>query len=296
MLFLTVKMFSLKNLKKNKYIILGALVLIAFGSSFLKIKDDGLIFIRSVKIPSVKNVSIDRYNFIYFADDRGNIYKYDQDANPLLTFSPKKNSDVTLLEAWRNVNILVFYRNYQEFIFLNRFLTETPNFILDEEGQNQDKSIGFARLATLTGDNNLWIVDDDDFSLKKLDLTYNKLLIHTPLELVLDKKTYDFNFIREYQNLLFINDKNSGILIFDNLGNYKSKMEFKGLNYFSFQNNNLYFIDGGYIRFYNIYTGEGTKIKLPEGRQFIYALLGDKKAYLFTATSIEVYDCPACVQ
>jgi hypothetical protein len=272
------------------------LALLAISFSSLEIKEDGLIFIKSVKVPLVKNVSIDRYNFIYFADDRGNIYKYDQDANPLLTFSPKKNSDVTLLEAWRNVNILVFYRNYQEFIFLNRFLTETPNFILDEEGQNQDRSVGFARLATFTGDNNLWIVDDDDFSLKKLDLTYNKLLIHTPLELVLDKRTYDFNFIREYQNLLFINDKNSGILIFDNLGNYKNKLEFKGLNYFSFQNNNLYFIDGGYIRFYNIYTGEESKIKIPEGKQFIYALLGDRKAYLFTDTSIEVYACPACAQ
>jgi hypothetical protein len=284
-------------LKKNKYIIvLCALALTTITFSSLRIKDDSLVFIKSVPVPAVKNVSIDRYNFIYFADDRGNIYKYDQDASPLLTFSPRKNSEVTLLEAWRNVNILVFYRNYQEFIFLNRFLTETPNFILNEEQQDQDKSVGFARLATFTGDNNLWIVDDDDFSLKKLDLTYNKLLIHTPLELVLDRKTYDFNFIREYQNLLFLNDKNSGILIFDNLGNYKSKLEFKGLNYFSFQDNNLYFIEDGHMRLYDIYTGEESKIKLPEGKQFLFALLGDKKAYLFTEKSIEVYECPICIQ
>jgi hypothetical protein len=284
-------------LKKHKYIIvISALAFLASAFSSLRIKDDGLIFIKSVQTPPVRNVSIDRYNFFYFADDRGNIYKYDQDATLLLTFSPRKNSEVTLLEAWRNVNILVFYRNYQEFIFLNRFLTETPNFILDEEEQDQDKSVGFARLATFTGDNNLWIIDDDDFSLKKLDLTYNKLIIHTPLELVLPKKNYDFNFIREYQNLLFINDKNSGILIFDNLGNYKNKLEFKGLNYFSFQNNNLYFIEDGHIRLYDIYTGDESKIKLPEGKQFLYALLGDKKAYLFTDRSIEVFKCPICTQ
>jgi hypothetical protein len=281
-------------LKKSKYI-LSILALFAFVSYSLKIRDDGLIFIKSVSVPSVKNVSIDRYNFIYFADDRGNVYKYDQDAKPLLTFSPRKNSEVTLLEAWRNVNILVFYRNFQEFIFLNRFLTESPNFILDEEGQDQDKSVGFARLATFTGDNNLWIIDDDDFSLKKLDLIYNKVSIHTPLELILDKSTYDFNFMREYQNLLFINDKNSGVLIFDNLGNYKNKLELKGLNYFSFQNNDLYFIQDGYIHLYNIYTGEERKIKLPEGSSFQYVLLGDKKAYLFTEKSIQVYSCPACI-
>ncbi|MFL5731022.1 MAG: hypothetical protein ACJ75J_16160 [Cytophagaceae bacterium] len=285
-------------MKKFNHIVAGILLsLLAFTASSLRIKDeDGLRLIKSVSTLPVQKVSIDRYNFIYYADDRGNVYKYDQEGNLLLTFSPRKNSDVTLLEAWRNVNILVFYRNYQEFIFLNRFLTETPNFILDEEGQDQDKSVGFARLATFTGDNNLWIIDDDDFSLKKLDLTYNKLIIHTPLELVLDKKTYDFNFMREYQNLLFVNDKNSGILVFDNLGNYKSKLEFKGLNYFSFQGNSLYFIEDGHIRLYDIYTGEESKIKLPEGKQFQYALLGDKRAYLFTDKSMEVYQCPACKQ
>jgi hypothetical protein len=284
------------NRSLHIFLVTAACLGFLLPSLSFKIKgEDDLTFIKTIPTPVIQKISSDRYGFIYFADERGNIYKYDQEGNLLLTFSPKKNSEVTLLEAWRNVNILVFYRNYQEFIFLNRFLTETPNFSLNEESQDHDKSIGFARLATFTADNNLWIIDDDDFSLKKYDLTYNKLDINTPLDLILDRNTYDFNFIREYQNLLFINDKNSGILMFDNLANYKNKLPFKGLNYFSFLNNDIYFLERGYIKLFDIYTGKENKVLLPEGKQYNMVILGDKKAYLFTNKSIDIYNCPFCI-
>lgn len=231
----------------------------------------------------VSVVSIDRYGLFYLADEEGNIFKYDSTGALLITYSPPKKADVTLLEAWRNVNIFVFYRSFQEYVLLDRFLSPSPNTRIEAA------SIGFARLATFSYDNNIWVIDETDFSLKKYNLSYSKTDLNTPLDLLLDPSLYDMNFIREYQNLVFINDKNSGILIFDNMGNYKTKIPIKGLPTIGFYNDEIYFQEGGKIRFINIYTYAERTEDLPVNKSFQFILYSKSRLYLFRNNEVEVY-------
>jgi hypothetical protein len=240
--------------------------------------------IKTIPLSSpVITVSLDRYGLFYIADEDGNIYKYDTLGVLQLTYSAPRKADVTLLEAWRNVNIFVFYRNLQEFILLDRFLSPSPNTRIESS------AIGFARLATFAYDNNIWIIDETDFSLKKYDLAHNQTELNTPLDLLLDPSLYDMNFIREYQNLVFVNDKNSGILIFDNMGNYKTKIPVKGLSGIGFYNDEIYFQEGNKIRFINIYTYIERTEDMPENGSFQFILYAPSSLYLFKNTSVEVY-------
>jgi hypothetical protein len=240
--------------------------------------------IKTVPLSSpVETVSIDRYGMFYIADEEGNIFKYDSLGVLQVTFSTPKKADITLLEAWRNVNIFVFYRSFQEYVLLDRFLAPAPNMPLD------GNAIGFARLATFSYDNNMWIVDEQDFSLKKYNMTFNKVDLYTPLDLLLDPTLYDMNYMREYQNLLFINDKNSGILIFDNLGLYKTKIPIKGLPSIGFYNDEIYFQEGDNIRFINIYTYTERTEPLPSTGNFAFVLYTKSRLYLFRNNSVEVY-------
>jgi hypothetical protein len=229
-------------------------------------------------------VSIDRYGLFYFADEDGNIFKYDSLGVLQITYSPPRKADITLLEAWRNVNIFVFTRNFQEFTILDRFLSPSPNTKIESQ------EVGFARLATYSYDNNIWLIDEQDFSLKKYNIARSKVELNTPLDLLLDPSLYDMNYMREYQNLVFINDKNSGILIFDNMGNYKTKIPVKGLPYVGFYNDEIYFQEGGKIRFINIYTYAERTENLPESGNFQFVLYSRSCMYLFKTSSVEVYN------
>jgi len=272
---------SLKNSGINLFI--SSVFLFLFIAP-IHAQEKHFTFLKTVKTKgAIKKVSIDPYLNFYTADANGNVSKYDADGNYLSTFSPQKKSNVTLLEAWRNVNIFVFYRNFQQFLFLNRFLTSSPITDLNEE------LVGFARIAAPSSDNNLWLVDETDFSLKKYNLTYHKLDIRNPLELILNPQNYDLTFLREYQNLLFINDKNSGILVFDNMGNLKERIPVQGLDYFSFIQNNLYYIKDNQLTIIDLYTKEAKEIKLPGDKQYTSVLLGDQKAFLFDQESIDIY-------
>lgn len=240
--------------------------------------------IKTVALSSpVMEVSIDRYGLFYIADDDGNIYKYDTLGVLQLTYSPSRKADVTLIEAWRNVNIFVFYRSLQEFVLLDRFLSQSPNEPISATG------IGYARLATFSYDNNIWLIDETDFSLKKYNVSYSKVDLNTPLDLLLDPSLYDLNFMREYQNLVFVNDKNSGILIFDNMGNYKTKIPVKGLSDIGLYNDEVYFQEGDKVKFINIYTYVERTELLPEKGIFQFILYTDFNLYLFQKSSVEVY-------
>ncbi len=153
----------------------------------------------------------------------------------------------------------------------------------------ESSDIGFVRLATYSYDNNIWLIDERDFSLKKFNLSQTKVDLNTPLDLLLDPSLYDMNFMREYQNLVFVNDKNSGILVFDNMGNYKTKIPIKGLSQIGFYNDEIYFQEGDKIRFINIYTYIERTENLPENGAFQFILYAPSRLYLFKNTSVEVY-------
>ena len=125
--------------------------------------------------------------------------------------------------------------------------------------------VGFARLVTYSYESNIWIVDDTDFTLKLLDVELQKVVSTTPLNSVLNMNDYDISFMREYQNLLFISDLNSGILVFDNLGNYLRTIVVTGVSYFGFEGNDIYYSVDGELIYSDLYSAEERKIQLPAG-------------------------------
>ncbi|ABG57903.1 hypothetical protein [Cytophaga hutchinsonii] len=220
------------------------LFLFAFVSQAQQIRQ-----LEAVKIPKqIGCISSDPYGFIYLTDITGNIYKIDSLGKQFVLASPPRRGQITSIEAYRNVNIFVFYSEYQVYYYYDRFLNPSQSLSFSTS------AVGFARIATSSLDQNVWLVDDQDFSLKKYNSTYLSVDINTPLDLIIDPEQYNMNFMREYQNLLFINDANSGVLIFDNMGNYKTRIPVTGLTYVSFSEEDLVFLKDGSLHLINIYT------------------------------------------
>jgi len=115
------------------------------------------------------------------------------------------------------------------------------------------------------------------------------LLLNAPLNLVLDAKDYDINFMREYQNTLFINDRNSGILVFDNLGNYRKKLPFVGLTSFGVINDELYFLVSNQVHFFHLYNFTERTMTLPAGRNPLQVLVLEDRVVLFEEGGIAIY-------
>jgi hypothetical protein len=242
-----------------------------------------LTLLREVKMPLPVSVSLDRYNRIYTGDEKGNVLQYDSTGKVLLQYSPPKVARLSLLEAWPTTKVFAFSRDFQQYTLLDRFLTPIGQYVFNED------QVGFARVATLAADGNLWLFDESEFSVKKFDLPSQTITLRAPMNRVLDARDYDINFLREYQNLLLINDRNSGLLVFDNLGNYKKKLPFKGLTYFGLLNDEVYFLQGNEVHYFHLYTFQERALALPKDVQPKQILAFEDKLAVFTADRMQIF-------
>jgi len=248
------------------------LPLITFGQ--------GLSLIDSAQLGGIESVSIDRQGSFYIATTKGSLKKYSKDNKLVAEFSPQKKGAITLIEAWNPLRPFVFYESFQEYLFLDRFLTNSNRFDV--------KSItDYAGLVTVSADNNLWVVDLADFGLKKYNISFGQFTIETSFDLLLNPDNYNITHIREYQSRVFVSDEQSGILVFDNLGNYLNSIEVKGVKYFGLAENEIYFLQKSQVVFYDIYSRKKRAITLPVPAE--YALIDGDLLRTFLKNEIRVY-------
>lgn len=215
-----------------------------------------LILADSFDLPKAELAAADKYGNFYIADQQGNLHQYDSTGKFLLNFSPEKVGSISLLDARQTVQIFAFYRDFQQIIWLDRFLKKIESYDLE----NMD--LGFVRLVAPSPDKRLWILSDSDFSLLKYDPRTRQTLFKISLQWALPPANYDFIYLTEYQNLLFLQDRNGKLLLFDNLGNYRQTFELPAeSSWISFWKNSFYYLEKNKLKSTDFYTSQ-TEIQL----------------------------------
>ena len=242
-----------------------------------------LVFKNTVPVDRPGAVSIDRLSNIYVADRKNNLHKFDFTGKLQQTFSPPATGHVASVEAWSMVKTLLFYDDRQQIILLDRFLTPITTARLS------DFSEGLVKAATLAADDRIWLLNESDFTLAKIDVRYPDAVLKTQLNQILSSDQNDIRFMREYQNQLYILDGLSGIYVFDNMGNYKKKLPLTGSANLGFKGEELYYVKEGNLIFLNLYTNKTRTLALPAGKKYQQALIGNKLHYFFTPTGFDIY-------
>ncbi|WP_026236187.1 hypothetical protein [Pontibacter roseus] len=243
-----------------------------------------LVFSHRLPISSPTTISLDRNGNAYLLDPKQNLFKLDQYGQPALSYSPPSRGRITTVEAWNPMKLLLFYEDRQELVLLDRFLSSIAVSRLSDFNYT-----GNIRAATLTPDESFWLFNESDFTLSKMDSRYQKPVVETPLDLILDKARFDVRFVREYQNMVYLLDYNGGVYVFDNLGNYKKKLPFTGISYIGFSGNELYFVKDNQLHFFDLYQLQERIVELPSGKVYVSALASSDLLYLFTKDEAEVY-------
>ncbi|WP_114778387.1 hypothetical protein [Botryobacter ruber] len=273
-------------MKTSPLYILFLLLLFALAAApgFAQQPEKQLVYSHSVGISSPTTISIDRRGSVYLLGPRRNLYTLDSLGRAVFTYSPPAHSRPTTIEAWNPMKVFVFYGDKQEILLLDRFLRPITSASLTDFDFP-----GTVTAATLASDDSFWLFSETNFTLSKLDLRYQKLTVETPIGLILDKERFDIRLLREYQNMLYLLDTNGGIFVFDNLGNYKTKLPFTGLSYINFLGNELYFVKDGQLIFYDLYKQQTRSITLPPTPAYVSALVADRHIYLFTKDKMDAY-------
>ena len=228
-------------------------------------------------LPSpVVNYSADRKGNLYYTTRMGGVYQMDSLGNERFHFSPRSPAEVSQLEAWQGLKIVLFYREFQQFIYLDRFLTDAPPLRLS------DYTNGFVRLLTPSADDRLWLFDELEMQLRKVDPQSGQIVKESPLNLLLAQETYNLVFMREYANQLYLLADNKGVLVFDNLGNYRKTIPMLGYQYLTFYEQNLVFAQEDALLLMDPYTMRERTITAPGLTPDAQIIVVGRNLYWFT--------------
>jgi len=214
--------------------------------------------IAEIPVDRLEQLALDNRGQIYFADGSGGIYQLDRLGNAVNHFSWERRGRITHLDADRTVNIFAFSETLQEYVILDRFLNPVANKRVDET------EVGFAQSATLGNNNALWLFDESNLELIRLDYRRQQVMQQQPLGLVLGKEDLQVKEIREYRNSLYLRSSDA-VYVFDNQGNYLKSLPYDRDAKLAFYQDNLFYVQMGSLVRLNLQSGERIRYSLPSG-------------------------------
>jgi hypothetical protein len=237
----------------------------------------------TVEFPRLDKISLDNQDFIFVADQEGNLYQYNLSGQLINNFSPPRQGRLSQLEAFWTVNIFTFSTDLQEYRILDRFINPIS------ENKIPAENIALAKAATLGNNNIIWILDETDLSIKQFDFRTRRIIQQQPLNLVLENTSLDVLDIREHQNLLFLNISGQGIYIFDNQGNFIKRLQVFPKNRLSFWKGYLCLLEGETIRLVDFQSGAEEKFQLSLGTDATGILVNRKAVILYNRLGFRIY-------
>lgn len=198
-------------------------------------------------------------------DNLANVYlvnndqfvKYDSKLIKLKEFSNKNFGAITSADVNNPLRILLFYRDFSRIVFLDNTLSQNGDPLALEK-------LGFpmATLAASSFDNGLWIYDQPSFELirfsNNLEISGRTGNLSQILGIELQP-----NFILEKDNRIFLNNPNTGILIFDVFGTYIKTVPIVNLTTFQVADDEIVYFSEGNLHSWNLKTSETTIYEEP---------------------------------
>ncbi|MES2761503.1 MAG: hypothetical protein V4677_04830 [Bacteroidota bacterium] len=211
-----------------------------------------------IKFPEQKSrIEIDGFGNIYVITDH-EIVKYSATGNLQKKFSTKRYGRIDFVDAMNPLKVLVYYKEFQQLIFLDNQLTESSNMIsLETLGYEQ------ASLVCSSSNNSFWIFDKQNNELLRFDADLKPLVKTGNLKRILDIDIKP-NFMQEHNNYVYVNCPIEGILVFDIYGTFYKTIPLKNLKEFNVVNNDVFYFENNTLKQYQSQSFNTIEKQFPD--------------------------------
>lgn len=176
-------------------------------------------------------------------DNIGNTYlikgeelmKHQPDGKLIARYSNLKLGDITTADVTNPLKIMLYYRDFQQIVFLDNQLTENSQSIsLETLGHEQTE------LACASTNNSFWIFDKQNNELLRYNENSKQIASTGNLKQILQANIAPSQIL-ESNNLLYMNCPEIGILVFDMFGAYVRTISLQHLSNIQVEGDHLIF-------------------------------------------------------
>ncbi|MGF1638817.1 MAG: hypothetical protein ACFCUU_17210, partial [Cyclobacteriaceae bacterium] len=226
---------------------------------------------------------IDPTGNLWLSDNNGNVHRFNNKQSLKDVFQPERPMAISRLDCSQNLRTLLFYKESQSCLLLNRFLTESPLYQLPPDAAPITQ-------ACLSSDNHLWGFNPSNFTLYKININSQTIVFSLPLAGILPAESIHFRHMAEYRNRLYVVSPEMGLWVFDRLGNVIKSFEHINTDWVGFQGNSLYYYHDNKISLVNLLTWQETKIDLPDKANPDLVRLHGNKMYILLSNQLQIRD------
>ena len=205
----------------------------------------------------ITHVEVDNFGNIYTIS-QNEISKYNANGIFQKQFSTKRYGKIEFVDAMNPLKILVYYKDFQQIVFLdNQLTTSSTQISLEKMGCEQ------ASLVCASANNSFWVFDNQNNELLKFDAELKPLVKTGNLKRILDIDIKP-NYMQEHNNYLFLNCPNEGILVFDTYGTFSKTIPLKGLKEFNVINGHVFYFENHTLKEYQSQNFETIEKVFPD--------------------------------
>jgi hypothetical protein len=199
------------------------------------------------------------------SDELGNVFvvkdnqltKYNKKGEKTHTYSNLYSGDISFVDTHDPFKILLYYPSFGQIQFLDHTLSLSSSKIdLNQLGY------GLSTLACASYQGAFWLYDPTNFELIRIDQSLEVSERSGNLQQVTGF-AIDPNYMLERDNALYLNDPNTGILIFDKYGSYYKLIPVKDLVTFQVFDRKIIYTQEEKIHIYNTKLNELSSAPLP---------------------------------
>lgn len=228
----------------------------------------------------------------YFAtDNMANVYAVNNDE--LIKFLPSgkyfarysnlKLGSITTLDATNPLKLILYYRDFQQIVFLDNQLSQTSEPVsLEKLGYEQTD------LVCASANNGFWLYNKQNNELIRFNENTKKIASTGNLKQVLQT---DLNpdFMLEHNGWLFLNSPATGIYVFDIFGAFSKVISLKNLKNFQVNEDIIYYKKDSSLCSYNYKLFEEACKTIPNSANCLKIEFNKNKIFCGYKDSVVVH-------
>ncbi len=212
--------------------------------------------IASIK-GDVVDFAVDNLDNVYVLTGTDQLKKYNVDGDSVAVFNNvKKFGKVSTIDVSNPLKVLLYYKDFSTIVVLDRLLTVRNTIDLRQQNIFQVNAIGQSY------DNNIWLYDEGDSKLKKINDEGKALLETADFRLLFDEAPHIKN-ICDQDGFVYLYDPGQNVFVFDYYGALRNKILISGWQDFKVAGKFIFGINNDTLHRYEINTFRLDEEKLP---------------------------------
>ncbi len=231
---------------------------------------------------NAKIIETDRMGNLYVVSNTNQLNKYDVNGKLLGTLNYAYLGNITQIDASNPMQIYLFYRELNSIVFLDNNLAFRGRLNLSDAGIVQ------ASAAARSYSNGIWVFDQGDLQLKKLNKDGTVSQVSGNSLQFAQSKQLNPSLIIDNGTRIFLNDSSEGVMVFDVFANYVKTIPIKGKEEIVVLNEHLYYKTDSLLISYRFMNLKRDTFNLPHGN-FSRFCIEKERLYLLGETAIYTY-------